>query len=189
MIFAENLVVISIIEEIEAQLIGQGIDANDLEVSRSFQPSDQYAGAAASTKKYQVFLSAITTTNINVERTYKVTTVGSVSTMTAEYRHAEGLVYQIECLTDYDPADENSISAFHLLTLIKRLLQHYDAIKSLKDKGTFVQNCGDVRPSYTILDRGVFESNPSFDFTVNYSSRYSKSAPSTDQIIGTIERV
>ena len=109
--------------------------------------------------------------------------------LNANYIHTKGVTYQIECLTEFDPSNSDSIDARTLCELVSELLQHFDAIYNLKSKGVNVQSSGDVRPSYTIMDTEQFESTPSFDFKVNYNALFTKVSPSTDQVTGTITGV
>ncbi len=179
-----NPIFIALIEEIESQLIGIGIDAADLEVSRSNQPTAQHAGATGSTAKYQVFLTTASRGAVVMERT----TSGETE-LTASYKHNNTMTVQIDCLTDYDPADEDSIDANNFIQTIYELLKQFDALSSLRDKGVSIINCGAVRPSYTIMDSGFYESTPSFDLQINYNSQRSKVVPSTNTVSGDIYEV
>lgn len=178
----EGAITTALISEIENQLISFGIAAEDLEVSRSNQPTAQYMGAYGDAAKYQVFLSPVTKSKINAERTNSINSTD----LTANYTHILGTSYQIECLTNFEPGSDNYV-AVDLLGILSNLMQHYDAISNLKKLGVFVESCGAIRPSYTIMDQGLHESTPSFDLKLTYNSKFAKLTPSTSTVTGTIE--
>jgi hypothetical protein len=182
---SDNPIVLALIEEIESQLEGDGFNMSDLMVSRGSQPTSQHAGAVTDTAKYQVFITPITRSNLVMQRKDNVV----VDEIQATYTHSNLMTFQIDCLTDFDPSDSSSIDGNNFAQTIKELLGHFDALLSLRGKGVSIVNCGAVRPSYTILNAGLYESTPSFDLQINYNSQRTKLLPSTGVVNGTMDRV
>lgn len=182
---SDNPIILALSEEIEDQLVNIGFDLTDLMVSRGSQPTSQHAGAVTETAKYQVFITPITRSNLVMQRTDDT----SGTELEATYTHSNLMTIQIDCLTDFDPSDSSSIDGNNFAQTIKELLGHFDALSSLRSKGVSIVNCGAVRPSYTILNAGLYESTPSFDLQINYNSQRTKTLPSTSTVSGTTERV
>ena len=161
--------------EIENQLAIYGILPADLHVTRSNQPSSQYSGATSSTKKYQVFLTPVVSTQI-----------GSGSDRQGDkinYQHVKAKSYQISCLVDFDYADVEAIPAHDLAQIINDMLQQRDAARNLRTKGVQVQECSNVRPTFSVNNSDNYESEPSFDITIIYQSSYTKEIETIEETV------
>lgn len=177
---SDNPIVLALREEIITQLEIQGFDSQDISVTRGNQPTSQHSGAVKNTKKYQVFITPITRNKVVMSKTTRI----DIDQLKTDYLHNKIITFQIDCLTDFDHSDINSIDANNFSEIVNNLLMHFDALKTLREKGVSVVTVGAVRPSYNILNSGVYESAPSFDLQINYNSQYTKDENGTSEVIG-----
>lgn len=176
----DGQIVNALITEIENQLTIYGL-AN-FRVTRSNQPTNQHAGATLGKSKYVVLVTPISNPKIGWGRKYN-------DDETVTITHNQAKTYQIDALVDFDPSDLNDIPASDLCSIVSDMIQQPDAIRNLRDSGVRVENCGDVRPTFSVNNEDRFESTPSFDLTVTYNSQYTKSAPDIDGVNHTLEGV
>lgn len=180
-----NFTYAALSSEIRGQLVGLGFDTNEIRIVRGSQPTKQAVGAAKDMRKFQVFLTPVTPGKVVMTKTNRI----DGEELKADYTHSQMLTWQVDCLTYFDPSDINSIDAHNLCQTINDLMGHFDALKSLRDQGVSIVNCGAVRPSYTIMDSDTYESTPSFDLQINYNSQYTKTVPSTSEVTGEFNEV
>ena len=88
----DNQIMIALISEIERQLLL--VEFSSFEVSRDFQPTDQFTGADVdSVIKTRIFLHPITNPSLGVSRAYK-----NSSTLRTDYQHREK-TFQVSVFT------------------------------------------------------------------------------------------
>lgn len=175
----DGQIVAALMTEIRTQLVSYGINTNDLRVARSDQPTAQNAGS----KKFEAYITPVTNTDVGWLRRYG----NDYSSLTIN--HVDQSSYQISTLTLFNPANPNDIPAQDLAKIIHDMIQHPDAIRTLKSKGVDIQECSPVRPSFQLNDSDEFESMPSFDVTVSYNSAYTKAIPVVTSADGEITGV
>lgn len=176
----DNEMMISIIEEIESQLelVNFGIAGTDFEVGRNQQPTNQYTGADKDDPiKTRIFLYSITKGNDGHGRAY---TQGVDFTRTDFQQKSKSI--QVSVVHSFDYTDVNARTPEDVADLVHDLLDSPDAIESLRSKGIFVQNVGDVRPIFFVNDKDRNEQTPNFDLLVNYSSAITKAADYVDVV-------
>ena len=162
-----NQLIIAVIEEIENQLNMVGV--SDFEVSRNFQPTDQYSGADVDSDiKTRIYLHSITNPVIGHSRKYN-----STSTKRADLQHSTK-VYQVSVLHSFDYTDVDAMTPEDMCALVRALLDSPDAIKNLRANDVYLQEVGDVRPIFFVNDKDQNESVPNFDLTVVYRSEIIK---------------
>lgn len=179
----DNEMMIAIIEEIENQLTIVGV--TNFEVSRNYQPTNQYVGSSnIDPIKTRIFLYAITKVSDGHGRAY---TTGAEFTRTDFQQRSKTI--QASVIHYFDETDINARTPEDMADLVHDLLDSPDAIKNLRDKKIFLQNVGDVRPVFFINDSDGNESAPNFDLLVNYASSITKPAGYVDDVAGVIEAV
>jgi len=182
---SDNPIFAALSTEIRSQLVSIGFDTSDIRITRGSQPTQQASGAVTDTKKYQIFLTPISRSKVVMTKESRI----DGEDLKADYTHNKILTWQVDCLTDFDPTDIDSIDANNFCETINDLLGHFDAIYRLRNSGVSIVNCSAVRPSYTILNSDSYESTPSFDLQINYNSQYTKTVPSTSTVTGGIYEV
>lgn len=180
----DNQMMISLIEEIENQFTLFGI--SNAEVSRGYQPTNQFTGADKDDPiKTRVFLYAITNPNHGRSRRYSG---GNLDPKRSDYQHKAKAI-QVSVLHYFDPGDVNARTPEDMSNLVRDLIDSPDAIKNLRDKKVFLQECGDVRPIFTINDKDRNESTPNFDLTVNYTSSIEKASSTVTDVESVVQGV
>ena len=131
----DGVVIVALSNLLRAQLTTYfGIDTNDLEISRSYQPTKQYIGAVTDTKKYQVFIAPITS-GTPVGSGFYDTYNESDNSVIRTYQTVKPVTYQFDFLADYDPSDDSSLEAMDLAQLVKELFSQIDFIWELNGSG------------------------------------------------------
>ncbi len=170
----------SLILTIEEQMSLVGF--TDFEVSRNFQPSNQYTGADGSDSvKTRVFLHAITNPSLGNSRRYN-----STRDKRADLQHLTKTV-QVSVLHDYDYMDDTDTPAEDICATVRALLDSPDAIKSLRERGLFLESVTDLRPIFFVNDKDLNESSPNFDVRLTYRSDIIKDVSAATEVNGTIE--
>lgn len=177
-----NVLVTALIEEIESQLNEQGI--TDFEVSRNFQPSQQFSGGDNySDIKTQIYLHAISNPSLGHSRKYN-----SDNTKRADLQHLTK-VYQVSVLHAFDYTDVDAMPPEDMCALVRALIDSPDAIKSLRAKNIFLQEVTDLRPIFFVNDKDQNESVPNFDLTAVYRSEIIKNIDYVDNVVGVVGSV
>lgn len=145
----------------------------DLNISRGYQPTKQYAGAVSGAKKYQVFINPITPGGA-VGGGFEDNYTDGDDQVSRSYTAIKKVRYQVECLADFDINDDSSLEGMDLAQIVKDLLTQLDTIEELTAIGIFIVSCTDVRPAFSTSSNSNFESTPSFDVTLSYNSQYDK---------------
>ena len=63
------------------------------------------------------------------------------------------------------------------------MLQQRDAARNLRAKGVQVQECSNVRPTFSVNNSDNYESEPSFDITIIYQSSYTKEIETIEETV------
>lgn len=179
----DGIVIKKLGDVIRDQLVNHfSINSNDLRVTRSFQPTQQAPGARPDSKKYQVFIAAVTPPQpIGGGFTDSGATSSSIS---RNYRTVRSVRYQIDCLANYQPQNPDDIEASDLCYAMRELLTQLDAIQKLTEIGIYFESATDVRPQFTVSSENQFESTPSFDVKLTYNSSYTKDTAVIQSIDG-----
>lgn len=178
----DGQIVNALMTEIENQLGLYGIAPADLRVTRSDQPTGQASGAVSGTEKYQVFISPVTSQQIGSGWKRTVSEI--------KYDQTKAKSYQITCLVDFDYEDPSAFPASDLAQIINDMIQQRDAVRNMRAKGVYLQQCTDVRPAFFVNQSDQYESGPSFDITVIYDSGYTKSVDLIEQEINSnVDRI
>ncbi len=169
----DGIVIVALGGVIRDQLTSYfSIDTDDLEISRSYQPTEQYSGARADSAKYQVFLTPVTAgTAVGRGNT---DSIDDDDVFTRTHSLVRRVTYQVDCLSDYDPSDDTSLEANDLAQAINELIMTADSIESLTSLDLAIESVTTVRPSYSITSEAQYESTPSFDITLTYNVEYAK---------------
>lgn len=183
----DGVVIMKVAEVIRAQLVDHfNIQDSDLRVTRSFQPTTQYAGARAGSEKYQVYITPITPPQ-PVGEGFSDTFNGM--NISRDFRTIRSVTYQIDCLADYQPQNQDDIEAQDLCYAVRELLMHLDAIQTLTDLGINIESSTNIRPTFSVTSEREFESTPSFDIKLSYNSSYIKQTSVIESIDGSLNKV
>ncbi len=172
----DNQLISALITVIEDQLTLVNIE--NFEVSRNFQPSDQYAGADNDDAiKTRVYLHSITNPPMGHSRKYSTD-----NSQRADLQHMSETI-QISVLHDFDYTDVNALTPKTMCNTVRALLDSPDAIKALRESNIFLQEVGDVRSIFFVNDKDQNESVPNFDLTVTYRSEIIKSTSTVTSVV------
>jgi len=161
----DNELMISIRSELLSLLANYSAhDLSDVEVSRSYQPTQQ-----AATEQRVIVIHRITNPQVGGGLKY----VGQ----TRIEQRLKRATFQFDCLAPFDESDVNALLPSDIANIAADLLQSYNSIRNLRAKGVNIERVTDVRPSYFINDKERHESAPSFDLTVNYQHDYGNEIP------------
>jgi hypothetical protein len=184
----DSAVIVKIMDVIESQLTTHfGIDSSDLRVVRGNQPTQQHAGAVSSTKKYQIFISQIPSSETVGQGFGDKDLIGGSVERT--YHHIRRRVIQLDCLADYDLEDVNSLEASDLSGILRDMMKQQDFIEDLTNLNINLISVSGVRPVFSINQSEQYESAPSFDVTFTYNAVYNKEILTISDITSTIKRV
>lgn len=166
----DNELMIAIRLELISQLANYSArDLSDVEVSRSYQPTQQ-----AATEQRVIVIHRITNPQVGGGLKY----IGS-NRIEQRFKRA---TFQFDCLAPFDESDTNALLPLDIATIAADLLQSYTGIRNLRAKGVNIERVTDVRPSYFINDKERHESAPSFDLTVNYQHDYGNEIPDITRV-------
>lgn len=184
----DSAVIVKIMDVIESQLTTYfGIDSNDLRIVRGNQPTQQHAGAVSSTKKYQIFISQIPSSEtVGQGFSDKALTENSIE---RAYHHIRRRVIQLDCLADYDLEDVNSLEASDLSGILRDMMKQQDVIEELTNLNINVISVSGVRPVFSINQSEQYESEPSFDVTFTYNTVYNKEILTISGVSGAVNDV
>lgn len=184
----DRAVIMQIIYLIENQLSTYyNIPLEDLRVVRNNQPTQQHAGAVTGSKKYQVFISQVPSGQTVGEGYNDEYTEGDDYVERTHY-HIRRRVLQIECWSDFDPSDLNSLEGEDLAGIVRELLCQQEVLEELTEKSIYLQRTGAVRPIFAVNDQEQYQSTPSFDLTLTYNRKVTKDRARVVSIDGTQER-
>ncbi|WVH05511.1 hypothetical protein KKJFFJLC_00005 [Vibrio phage vB_VpaS_PGB] len=182
-----GIVMMKVGEEIKSQLMLRfGIAEEDIHVSRSYQPTTQYAGARDDAAKYQIFISPVMVP-ATIGRGHKDKLENDI--FTREFTEVVPAVFQIDFLSDYQPQNIDDLEAIDIAKAARETIMHLDAISNLTAIGIFVEKSSQVRPAFTVTSEAEFESTPNFDLSLTYNSSYIKETPVIESIDGSIHSI
>lgn len=165
-----------------------GIADSDLSISRSYQPTKQLSGARSGSKKYQIFITPVAG-GAAVGSGFDDELSDDETQVERSYRTIRPVTYQIECLANFDIADDESLEGMDLAQMTREMLDQLDTIEQLTEIGIFMESATMVRPSFSVNNESQFESSPSFDLVLTYNSVYVKGRDMVTSVNETMERV
>lgn len=183
-----GVVMMKVGDEIAAQISQKfSIDLSDIHVTRSFQPSTQYAGARDTAAKYQIFVSPVAPSG-SIGGGFK-DSLNEQNEFEREFIEVVPAVFQIGFLADFNPTNPSDLEAVDIANAARNMIMQLDAITNLTNLGIFISSATIVRPPFTITSEAEFESTPNFDLSLTYNSGYIKRMPVIESIDGSTTNI
>lgn len=155
-----------LISVINTGLTARGITAT---VQQSYQPTQQGVQTGPS-----VILSNVTAKRYGSPNNKSVPATGDTATQTESYIVERTI--QVGALSIQNPKKPGR-TAFDIVDAVSAIMQSEATRNTLRAAGVGIIRIQDIRTPYFLDDKNLHESDPSFDFTVNYTQSNSATVP------------
>ncbi len=152
-------------------------------VAQSYQPTQQGAASGRSVYIHKLGDNPVGHTGRSNE--------WNVADQEMEYQEIQAYQtnFQVNAMAIQDPSDINSITASDILKSVRQILQSSQAIELLRSNNLGILRISDLTNTPFVDDKGRYEYDPSFDFTLTHDDIFTSTSPVTESIEYNIYRV
>ncbi|MCP4832233.1 MAG: hypothetical protein GY886_08495 [Gammaproteobacteria bacterium] len=170
--------VFTIVRQILLDGFAAGGFTDTLQVKQKYQP--QLGGMPL---EPTIYLYKLTGSNYGFSHTKGIRNTDDFTGITTQMKTPS---FQVSALAHVDPNEDNPLSPSDYVEFAAAILNMPNTLLVLKNNGIGIERVKEIRDSYFLDDKDLYEQSPSFDFVLSYQKEYTSTIPKVDHIVGDI---